>query len=369
MAATVVGLAGPGNSGTLVLRTGKGAEVLILMDRSSSMDANLLPKNVKSGGQFNASMPTKSQVVRELLSDFVARRKDDRFALMTFSTSPMLVAPFTQDHATVQAGLQATAIGRGLPDTLMGRALLAAIEQFEGRPYSGSRIVIVVSDGGAQLDDAQRQRIAAGLARQRIGLHWIYIRSGPNSPDLTQTDGGTLDSEEEAALHAYFKTLATPLPPLPDRRPRGDGLGRGRDRPSAELPSHLLPAGAATRPQRRMLPGGTAVLPGAAGQPRAATAKLADHDMKRLSVHAAFAVAAVAVAGLAAWQVLRLQQAVQLNGRIVAASRMAAGTPLRAASASNAASANVTPESTVGRDAPREVRLAHATALSKAGCP
>jgi mxaC protein len=41
-------------------------------------------------------------------------------------------------------------------------------------------------------------------------LHWIYIRSGPNSPDLTKTDSGTLDSEEETALHAFFKTLATP---------------------------------------------------------------------------------------------------------------------------------------------------------------
>lgn len=210
MAGTVVGLAGPGEGGTQVLRTGKGAEVLILMDRSSSMDANLLPKDVKSGGQFNASMPTKSEVARGLLGDFVARRPDDRFALMTFSTSAMLVAPFTQDHATVQAGLKATGVGRGLPDTLMGRALLAAIEQFDGRPYSGSRIVIVVSDGGAQLDDAQRQRIAAGLARQRIGLYWIYIRSSPNSPDLTQDGSGTLDSDEELALHTFFRSLATP---------------------------------------------------------------------------------------------------------------------------------------------------------------
>jgi mxaC protein len=210
MLGAVIGLAGPGVSGTQVLRTGKGAEVLILMDRSSSMDANQLSKNVKSGGQFNASRPTKSQVVRELLSDFVARRADDRFALMTFSTSTMLVAPFTQDHATVQAGLKATAVGRGLPDTLMGRALLAAIDQFDGRPYSGSRIVIVVSDGGAKLDDAQRRRIAAGLARHRIGLYWIYIRSSPNSPDLTQPVSGALDSEEELALHTFFKSLATP---------------------------------------------------------------------------------------------------------------------------------------------------------------
>lgn len=210
MAGAVLGLASPGRSGTQVLRTGKGAEVLILMDRSSSMDANLLPKDVKAGGQFNASMPTKSAVVRGLLGDFVARRPDDRFALMTFSTSAMLVAPFTQDHSTVQAGLKATGIGRGLPDTLMGRALLAAISQFEGRPYSGSRIIIVVSDGGAQLDDLQRQRIAAGLARHKIGLYWIYIRSSPNSPDLTKEVSGTLDSEEELALHKFFLSLATP---------------------------------------------------------------------------------------------------------------------------------------------------------------
>lgn len=210
IASVVLGLAGPGRSGTQVLRTGTGAEVLILMDRSSSMDANLMQRDVKSGGQINASRPTKNQVVRELLADFVGRRPDDRFALMTFSTSAMLVAPFTQDHATVLAGLKATAVGRGLPDTLLGRALLSAIDQFEHRRYNGSRVVVIVSDGGAQLDDEQRRRIAAGLARQRIGLYWIYIRSGPNSPDLSQPVSGTLDSEDEAALHAFFKALATP---------------------------------------------------------------------------------------------------------------------------------------------------------------
>lgn len=210
MAAVVVGLAGPGQSGTQVLRTGPGAEIMILMDRSSSMDANVVPKDVKAGGQFNASMPSKSRIARELLGEFVAKRTDDRFALMTFSTSPMLVAPFTQEHGTIQAGLKATGVGRGLPDTLMGRALLAAIEQFAGRPYSGSRIVIVVSDGGAQLDEQQRQRIAAGLAREKIGLYWIYIRSNPNSPDLTKESSGTLDSKEELALHTFFRSLATP---------------------------------------------------------------------------------------------------------------------------------------------------------------
>lgn len=211
IASAVIGLAGPGRAGGQELRTGRGAEVMILMDRSSSMDANILPKDVKSGGQFNASMPSKNQVVRELLSQFVAKRPDDRFAFMAFSTVPMSIVPFTGDHALVQAALAATGIGRGLPDTLMGRALLAAIGEFSGRSYSGSRIVVVVSDGGAQLDAPTQARIRDGLARERIGLYWIYIRSSPNSPDLTQDGGsGAYESVEEAALHAFFKSLPTP---------------------------------------------------------------------------------------------------------------------------------------------------------------
>ncbi len=89
--------------------------------------------------------------------------------------------------------------------------------------------------------------------------------------------------------------------------------------------------------------------------------------MKRLSVHATFAVASFAVAGAAAWQALSLQQAIQINGRIVAASRLPIAASPPAATASNAASASAAPESAVARDAPREVRLAHATALSRAG--
>src|SRR5262245_22441902 len=38
MASTIVGLAGPGQPGAEVVRSGRGAELLILMDRSSSMD-------------------------------------------------------------------------------------------------------------------------------------------------------------------------------------------------------------------------------------------------------------------------------------------------------------------------------------------
>lgn len=213
MASIVIGLAGPGQAGTEVLRTGRGAEVMILMDRSSSMDAVVHLNAPAVAGGFSVT-ESKAEIVRKLLADFVARRPDDRFAFMAFSTSPMPAVPFTQNGDVIQSALAATAIGRGLPDTHMGSALLAAIREFEGRAYSGSRIALVVSDGGAQLDEATRQRIQAGLAREKIALYWIYIRSGPNSPSLTGDDAGDspgiYESGEEMALHTFFLSLPTP---------------------------------------------------------------------------------------------------------------------------------------------------------------
>jgi mxaC protein len=150
----------------------------------------------------------KAKVARDLLAQFVIQRPDDRFALMFFSTKPLSVVSFTQHDEVVQAGIAAADIGRGLANTEVGRALLAAITEFDRRAYSGSRIILLVSDGGAYLDEPTRQRILAGLARNRIALYWIYLRSY-NSPTL-DSPGPDSASAPEVALHDFFQTLRTP---------------------------------------------------------------------------------------------------------------------------------------------------------------
>lgn len=213
MLCIVIGLAGPGEGGSQVLRTGRGAELLVLMDRSSSMDA-VVHLNGAAGNSGFSVTESKAEIVRRLLGDFMAKRPDDRLAFVSFSTSAMPAVPFTEKRDMLQAALDATGVGRGLPETRMGAALLAAIAQFQGRAYSGSRIVLLVSDGGAQLDAPTRQRIQAGLAREKIGLYWIYIRSGPNAPSLlgdpASAPAGSYDSVDELALHQFFGSLATP---------------------------------------------------------------------------------------------------------------------------------------------------------------
>jgi mxaC protein len=208
IACGVMGLTGPGIPGARVQRFGHGAEILILFDRSSSMDSIIAPQGVMGSGADSPG-ESKNGAARRLLTQFVARRPDDRFALMTFGTSVMPVAPFTDHNQAVLAGLAATGVGRGLPNTNLGAALAAAIEEFRQRRYSGSRVIVLVSDGGATLDQATRQRIQAGLARQRIVLEFIYIKNNGNSPNLL-TAPDEANPAEELALHRFFASLTTP---------------------------------------------------------------------------------------------------------------------------------------------------------------
>jgi mxaC protein len=211
MLAVVLAVAGPMRPETFVQRSGHGAEIVLLIDRSRSMDERMLPADWRTIDPLNLRYQAasrgepKGKVARELLSRFVGERTEDRFSLMFFSTHPIRVVRFTQHGAVVQAGITAGGVGRGLADTDVGRALLAAIAEFDQRAYTGSRIVLLVSDGGARLDTATKQRIHAAALRQRVSLAWIYLRS-VNSP-LLDTPGEASEALPEIALHRFFRTL------------------------------------------------------------------------------------------------------------------------------------------------------------------
>lgn len=204
VAAIVVGLAGPGRSHRQVLRTGSGAQILILMDRSASMDETMNSKGVES-----SAGESKNTVARASLTGFVAQRPNDRLAFMMFGTSPVLAMPFTYDHRAIEAAIAGTAVGRGMPDTQLDRGLLAAIGEFDGRASSARRAIVLVSDGGAKLDAPVRRLIQDGLLRNQIALYFIYLRSSIYSPDLNAAVPAR-ESSAEAELHRYFVSLKTP---------------------------------------------------------------------------------------------------------------------------------------------------------------
>lgn len=207
--AIVIGLAGPRQGPTTVERWTRGAEIVIAFDRSSSMDEHL--RNINMGGRHElVDRVTKNEAVRNALLAFVSRRPDDRYALTMFGTATLRILPLTDDVAAIRAGLEAAAIGRGLPRTDMAAVLRSSIAEFDDRPYAGSRAILLVSDGGARLEADVRQEVAEGLRRNRIALYFLHIRSSSHSPDLLTIGDSGHDNVEEVALHRFFRSVGTP---------------------------------------------------------------------------------------------------------------------------------------------------------------
>jgi len=194
-----------------VERIGTGAHIVLLLDRSRSMDQPFggQPFIYPLGG--GTDFDSKGTVARRVLSDFVASRGEDLYGMVVFSTYPIQVLPLTDKQDVIQAAIQAGNIGRGLSDTDVGLGLIEAVRFFEKRPFTGSRIVMLISDGGAKLDLGIRERIENLLERHRVALYWIYIRS-QYSPGISEDVDNPASGEgaPARALHEFFTNMQTP---------------------------------------------------------------------------------------------------------------------------------------------------------------
>lgn len=210
LALVAIGLSGPYLPEKQIERIGEGAQIILLLDRSRSMDQPF------AGQSFGNPLITedtdaKGTVARRLLSAFVADRRNDKYGMLVFSTEPIQVLPLTDKTDIIQSAIDAGNIGRGLSETDVGAGIIAAIRFFEGQPYTGSRVIMLVSDGGARLDKVTRLHIADMLRRYRVALYWVYIRSR-YSPGIVTASPGEQDDDTAPArvLHEYFQTLETP---------------------------------------------------------------------------------------------------------------------------------------------------------------
>ena len=212
IAAVIVGLSGIHRSEIAIEPVGRGAQIVILLDRSRSMDEafNQGRVNHDPSKVFNEAQQReiKGRVARKILADFASKRPQDMFGMVGFSAYPMRILEFTQKQEVVQAAIRAGDVGRGLSDTDISRGLFAALAFFDNQPYAGSRIVLLVSDGGARIDAVTREKLANLMKRNRAGLYWIYLRSSLfGAPD---DDLGSIDASPEIALHEFFKSIKTP---------------------------------------------------------------------------------------------------------------------------------------------------------------
>lgn len=210
IAAMVIALAGPYRSRAPVQHIGQGAEIVVLLDRSRSMDQPYAGS--PNTTWWTAKAETKSTVAQQLLAKFTASRGHDRIGMVVFSTLPIPVMSLTPHPDVVQAAITAGGIGHGLAETDVGSGLLATLSYFENRPYTGARIILLVSDGGSNIDFETGVRVARLMKRERVTLYWLYLRSY-GSPGLLPAERlvrSGFDTVPEHALQRFFTEMGTP---------------------------------------------------------------------------------------------------------------------------------------------------------------
>jgi len=206
----ITGLAAPHTNEQKVERIGVGAQIALVLDRSASMDDPFSGGAVGAGN--NIVGETKSVAAARLITAFVKSRKQDMFGMITFSNSAMYVLPLSENKKAVVAAVQATS-GNALFQTNIGSGLTSGAGLFEKIPDSGSRALILLSDGGGRIDANTEQKIKDWFERLHISLYWIVLRQPGGlsifDPTYKQPENEALPAEIE--LNEFFKTLRSPF--------------------------------------------------------------------------------------------------------------------------------------------------------------
>ncbi len=206
----ILGLAAPHTTETKVERIGVGAQIALVLDRSASMDD---PFSGTTNAAGNTTVgETKSVAAARLITDFVKSRQQDMFGMITFSNSAMYVLPLSENKKAVIAAVQATG-GNALFQTNIGSGLTSSAGLFDKVPDSGSRAVILLSDGAGRVDANTQQKIKDWFDRMHISLYWIVLRQPGGisifDPNFKPVEDQPLPPEIE--LYEFFKTLKTPF--------------------------------------------------------------------------------------------------------------------------------------------------------------
>jgi len=206
IAALILGLAGLHRTEQSRERIGYGANIVLLLDRSNSMDNTFAGKTPDGGDE------SKATAARRLLGEFVKQRPHDLLGIAEYSTAPLFVLPLTENKQAIQAAIDATATP-ALAYTHVSKGLGMALDMFIDQPLSGSRIVLLVSDGAAAIDPDSELQLRQYFKQRQIRLYWLFLRTA-NSPGLFDKPQDARDdnagSMPERYLHLFFSSLGIP---------------------------------------------------------------------------------------------------------------------------------------------------------------
>src|SRR5450830_2044129 len=201
LASIVFAIATPHGPDQNVLKVGKGAQTVMVIDRSVSMDHPFAGDSTSG-----RAAEIKSAAARRLIIKFIDSRPDDMMGVVAFTNSALYGMKITTNRDAIHSAINA-ATGSAINQTNIGAGVTEAVTLFDNIQSSGSRAVILLSDGAGKLSPRVKRKIAEQLANKKLNLYWIVLRE-PDDISIFTKEIYTEDQVPDSiVLDQYFKSL------------------------------------------------------------------------------------------------------------------------------------------------------------------
>lgn len=116
----------------------EGVDIVLTLDTSTSM----LAEDFKIG----PARVNRYEIVKEVVKDFIRKRKDDRVGLVAFAARAYTVCPLTTDYTWLNENLDRVRVGMIEDATAIGSAIATSVNRLR-TSKTKSKIVILLTDG------------------------------------------------------------------------------------------------------------------------------------------------------------------------------------------------------------------------------
>jgi mxaC protein len=197
----ILALAAPQGVSRKEQKVGKGAQTVIVIDRSVSMDHPFAGQSTSG-----RAAEVKSAAARRLITNFIDSRPDDMMGVVGFTNSALYGMKITTNRDAIHAAINA-ATGSALNQTNIGAGITEAVSLFDNIQSSGSRAVILLSDGAGKLSPRVKFKIKQYFKDKKLNLYWIVLREPDDISIFTKKEYSEEATPDAITLDRYFKSL------------------------------------------------------------------------------------------------------------------------------------------------------------------
>jgi mxaC protein len=196
----VIALASPRGHDEKIQRSGKGAQTVMVIDRSVSMDHPF------AGDSSGHAAEIKSATARRLITQFIDHRPDDMMGVVGFTNSALYGIKITTNRDAIHAAIDA-ATSPSLNQTNIGAGLTEAVGLFDKIQSSGSRAIILLSDGAGKLSPRVKFLLSERLKSRGLSIYWIVLREPGDASIFSKEEYESERVPNSIQLHKYFQSL------------------------------------------------------------------------------------------------------------------------------------------------------------------